>query len=148
MSELDPPAPSITQRALAIRKAIEEVSRIRAEQQVKDALNQQNGPSVDAIHNLLLNSNILIWHEGNTGQSSKWTGPFKLLGITGETCQLQLPSGPTPFRTTVVKPYLQLEQDNEDLQEPEQDNEDSPEKSEVYQEHKILPEEPTAIAPC
>jgi hypothetical protein len=71
MSELNPPASSITQCALVIRKAIEEVSRIRAEQQVKDALNQQNGPSVNAIHNLLLNSDILIWCEGNTGQSGK-----------------------------------------------------------------------------
>jgi hypothetical protein len=85
ISELDPPAPSITQRALVIRKAIEEVSRIRAEQQVKDALNQQNGPSVNAIHDLPLNSNVLIWYEGNTGQSGKWTGPFKLLGINRET---------------------------------------------------------------
>jgi hypothetical protein len=117
------------------------VSKIRAEQQVKDALNQRNGPSVDAIHDLPLNSDILIWREGNTGQSGKWTGPFKLLGITGETCQLQLPSGPILFRTTVMKPYLQLQ--------PEQGNEDSPEKSEkVHQEHEIPPEEPTVIAPC
>jgi hypothetical protein len=146
MSELDPPAPSITQRALAIRKAMEEVSKIRAEQQVKDALNQRNGPSVDAIHDLPLNSNVLVWREGNTGQSGKWTGPFKPLGITGETCQLQLPSGPTPFRTTVVKPYLQPdpEQDNEDS--PEQDN-DSPEKpEEAHQEHEIPPEESTVTA--
>jgi carbamoylphosphate synthase small subunit len=67
MSKLNPPAPSITQRALVIRKAIEEISKIRAEQQVKDALNQQNGPSINAIHNLPLNSNILIWYKGNTG---------------------------------------------------------------------------------
>jgi hypothetical protein len=40
MSELDPPAPSIIQCASVIRKAIEEVLKIRAEQQVKDALNQ------------------------------------------------------------------------------------------------------------
>jgi hypothetical protein len=60
MSELNPLVPSIIQYALVIRKAIEEVSRIRVEQQVKDALNQQNGLSIDAIHDLPLNSNILI----------------------------------------------------------------------------------------
>ena len=39
MTELDPPAPSIIQHAAAIQKAIEEVSRIQAVQQVNDALN-------------------------------------------------------------------------------------------------------------
>jgi len=39
MSELDPPAPSITQRAIAVRKAMEEVAKIRAKRQVNNALN-------------------------------------------------------------------------------------------------------------
>lgn len=113
MSELDPPAPSITQRAAAIRKAMEEISKIRTTRQVNDALNQRNGPSVTAIHDVPLNSDVLVWREGNTGRSGKWTGPFKLLGIDKETCRIQLPSGPTDFRTTLVKPYLQLEHRNE-----------------------------------
>ena len=71
MSELDPPAPSITQRAAAIRKAMEEVLKVRAERQINNALNQRNGPSVDAIHNLPLNSDVLVGREGNTGQSGK-----------------------------------------------------------------------------
>ena len=116
MSELDPPAPSITQRAAAIKKAMEEIARIRARKQVNDALNQRNGPSVTTIHDLPLNSDVLVWREGNTGQSGRWTGPFKLLGIDGETCKVQLPRGPTDFRTTTVKPYLQPE--------PEEPNEE------------------------
>jgi hypothetical protein len=71
MSKLDLPAPFIIQCALVIRKAIEEVLRIRAEQQVKDALNQQNGLSINAIYDLPLSSNILVWHKGNIGQSGK-----------------------------------------------------------------------------
>jgi hypothetical protein len=71
MNELNPLAPSITQHALVIRKAIEEVSKITAEQQVKDALNQQNGSSINIIYDLPLNSDILIWYKGNTRQSSK-----------------------------------------------------------------------------
>jgi hypothetical protein len=46
MSTLDPPAPTITQRATAVRKAIEEVAKSRAKRQVDNALNQRNGPSV------------------------------------------------------------------------------------------------------
>ena len=30
-----------------------------------------------------------------------------MVGITGETCKVQLPSGPTNFRSTVVKPYYE-----------------------------------------
>ena len=106
--------------------AMEEIARIRAKKQVDDALNQRNGPSVTTIHNLPLNSDVLVWREGNTGQSGRWTGPFKLLGIVGETCKVQLPSRPTDFRTTAVKPYLQPE--------PEEPNEEPDEE---------LTEEPT-----
>src|SRR6266516_285391 len=138
MSELDPPAPSITLRATAIRKAMEEVSKIRAKRQVEDALNQRNGPSVGGIHELPLNSDVLVWREGNTGQSGKWTGPFKLLEVDRETCKVQLPSGTTDFRTTTVKPYLQpeLEQVNSGpAQEPEVPS----------QESEMPSQEPTAV---
>lgn len=106
MHSMDPPAPSIIQRAAAIEKAMEEVRKIRAENQVTDALNTRNGPFVDPVHDLPLNSDVLVWREGNAGRTGKWTGPFKLLGIEGETCKIHLPSGPTQFRSTVVKPYL------------------------------------------
>jgi hypothetical protein len=107
---------------------MEEVANIRAERQVNNTLNQRNGPSIKAIHDLPLNSDVLVWREGNTGQSGKWTDPFKLIGLERETCKAHLPSGPTDFRTTVVKPYLQPEsepesEDEEDKEEPaKQDN--------------------------
>lgn len=51
--------------------------------------------------------------EGNAGRTSRWTGPFKLLGIVDETCKISLLSGPTDFRSTVVKPYLIGPKDND-----------------------------------
>ena len=132
MSELDPPEPSIAQRAAAIRKAMEEVLKVRAERQINNALSQRNGPSVDAIHNLPLNSDVLVWREGNTGQSGKWTGPFKLVSIDRETCKVQLPSGVTDFRTTVVKPFLEsepeLDEEEDRPTEAEEPNADEPAK--------------------
>jgi hypothetical protein len=71
ISTLDALAPTITQRASAVRKAIEEIAKVRAERQVNNTLNQRNGLSVEAIYNLLLNSDVLVWREGNTGQSGK-----------------------------------------------------------------------------
>jgi hypothetical protein len=72
---------------------------------------------------------MLVWREGNTGQSGNWTGPFKLLGIEGETCRVELPSGPTDFHSTTVKPYHQTEPESEEeetqeriIEEPEETN--------------------------
>jgi hypothetical protein len=113
MVATDPPALSISQRASAIQKAMNEVTKVRAKMQVNNALNQRNGPSTETIHNLPLHSDVLVWREGNNS-SGKWTGPFKLVSLTNETCKVQLPSGPTDFRTTVVKPYfVDLEVQNE-----------------------------------
>jgi hypothetical protein len=109
-----------------------EVAKIRAERQVNNALNQRNGPSVEAIHDLPLNSDVLVWREGNTGHSGKWSGPFKLIGLERETCKVQLPSGPTDFRTTVVKPYLQPEPESED----EEDEEEPAEQDDTLQDEQ------------
>ena len=84
ISKLDLLAPSIIQLAAAIKKAMEEIARIRVNKQVNNALNQQNGLFVTIIYNLPLNLEVLIWRKGNTGQSSRQTGLFKLLGICGE----------------------------------------------------------------
>ena len=113
MTELDPPAPSIATRAMAIKKAMNEIAKIRAEHQVADALRQRNGPSTADIHDLSLRSPVLVWREGNAGQAGQWTGPFTLLGINEETCKVQLPHGPTDFRSTVIKPYLEPSADTE-----------------------------------
>jgi hypothetical protein len=60
MHAMDPPAPSITQRAIAIEKAMTEIRKLRAERQVADALNTRNGPIVISIHDLSLNSDVLV----------------------------------------------------------------------------------------
>jgi hypothetical protein len=48
--------PSITDRAAAIHKAMEEVRKLRLQDQVQRALHQRNGPDASAIHDLPLNS--------------------------------------------------------------------------------------------
>jgi hypothetical protein len=106
MTEFDGPSPTTTQRATAIKKPIAEINKLRAKRQVTDALNTRNGPNFEAIHNLELNSPVLVWCEGNTGQNRSWQGPYRLIGITREDCVLALPRGNTTFCTTSVKPYL------------------------------------------
>ena len=104
ISNLGPPAPSITERAAAIRKAMAEIVKLRAKQTVNNALHHRNGPNTTLVHNLPLNSKVLIWRK-----SGNWTGPYRLLAVEDETCYVQLPSGPTNFRSTSVKPYFRSE---------------------------------------
>ena len=73
----------------------------------------RNGPKTDAVHDLLLNSPVLIWREGNINQAGHWDGPYNLLTVEGETCTVKLPSRPTSFQSTVVKPYLRPESTKE-----------------------------------
>jgi hypothetical protein len=135
MTETDPPTPSIIQRATAIRRAMNEIAKIRATRQVNDALNQRNGPSVMPIHDVPLNSPVLVWREGNAGHGGKWTGPFPLLGIDRETCHVQLPSGPTDFRSTVVKPY----HINEEEETEEENNSGTNDEIDIQNENANTP---------
>ena len=119
MTEYDSPAPTVTQRAAAIRKAMTELQKMRAKRQVTTALNNRNGPNTTSVQELDLNSDVLVWREGNTGQAGTWKGPYKLVSTDGESCVLALPNGNTTFRTTSVKPFYTTsdsiqEEDNQD----------------------------------
>jgi hypothetical protein len=60
MHVMNPPASSINQRTMTIEKVMTEVRKFRAERQVADALNTRNDLIITSIHDLLLNSNVLI----------------------------------------------------------------------------------------
>ena len=63
ISKLDPPAPSITEQVATIRKAIAKIVKLRAKQTVNNALHHRNGPNTTLVHDLLLNSKVLIWRK-------------------------------------------------------------------------------------
>src|SRR6266568_3522418 len=75
----------------------------------------RNGPNTNAIYNLPLNSPVLVWREGNIGQSGHWDKPFTLLTVEGKTCTIKLFSGLTAFRSIVVKPYFQATKSQEQI---------------------------------
>ena len=74
----DAPIPTISQRSEAIRKAMAELAKLQAKMQVNNALNTRNGPDTSLVHDLPLNSKVLVYRE-NKG----WTGPHPMLNITG-----------------------------------------------------------------
>ena len=81
MSKLVPPAPSITERAAAIQKAITEIVKLWAKQTVNNALHYRNGPNTTLVHDLPLNSKVLIWRK-----SGSWNRPYYLLAVENEIC--------------------------------------------------------------
>ena len=85
---------------------MEEVKKLRAERQVVDALNIHNGPKITAIYNLPLNSPVLVWREGLTGQPGYWSGPYNLLSIKNKNYIIQLPYRLINFHSIVIKPYF------------------------------------------
>jgi hypothetical protein len=69
-------------------------------------LNIRNDLIIISIHDLFLNSNVLIWQKNNVNQRDKWTESFKFLNIEDEICKIELSSESIDFRSTVIKSYL------------------------------------------
>ncbi len=74
------------------------------------------------MHDTPIGSPVLVWRT----HQKKWTGPYKLLATSRETCTVELTSGPTDFRVTIVKPYLEestpMETPGQDPPNPGQDS--------------------------
>ena len=60
ISKLDLPALSIIEQVAVIRKVIAEIVKLRAKQVVSNALYYYNRPNTTPVHNLPLNSKVLI----------------------------------------------------------------------------------------
>jgi hypothetical protein len=83
-----------------------EIRKFRAERQIVDVLNIRNDSIIISIHDLFLNSNVLVWREDNVNQRDKWTESFILLDIADETCKIVLSSESIDFRSSVIKLFL------------------------------------------
>ena len=137
MTEYDPPSPTIAERAVAIKKAMDEVQKQRAKRQIQDALRTRNGPNTTAIHDLELNSDVLVWRDAKAGQKGHWDGPFRLISKEGEDCVIQQGDDRTTFRSTKLKPFYTQNTDNTGGNASEEDTND---KDEDTGEGDDLPE--------
>jgi hypothetical protein len=96
----------ITQRTIVMKKTMNEMRKLHAIRQMNDALNTRND-SISFIHDLLLNSSILVFREDNIDQSESWKESFKLLNIQNESTIIELSSESIKFRSTSIKSYYQ-----------------------------------------
>ncbi len=69
MIEMNASSSIITQRVIAMRKVMKEVRKLNAMRQMNDVLNTRNESSISLIHDLPLNSRVLMFRENNTDQS-------------------------------------------------------------------------------
>ena len=60
ITDRDTPATIVTQRVAALKKAIIEIGKIRAERQVANTLANRNGPDTTVVSDLPLNSEVLV----------------------------------------------------------------------------------------
>jgi hypothetical protein len=60
MHVMDLSTSSIIQRAMIIEKAMIEIRKFRVERQIADALNIRNDSIVISVHDLFLNSDVLV----------------------------------------------------------------------------------------
>ncbi len=107
MIEMNVSSSIITQRAIAMRKAMKEVQKFIAIRQMNDALNTRNDFITILIHELSLNSLVLIFHESKSNQSEAWKRLFKLLNIQNESAIIELSNESIKFRIISLKSYYQ-----------------------------------------
>ncbi len=108
MIEINVSSLTITQRVIAMRKAMKEVQKFIAIRHMNDALNTQNDFIIILIHELSLNSFVLIFRESKDfNQSESWKESFKLLSIQSESTIVELLNESIKFRIISLKSYYQ-----------------------------------------
>jgi hypothetical protein len=117
-----PPFPLITARAAAVRKAMAEVRKFKAERQVAEALATRNGPRVAEVAQLPLQNKVKIWRK-NGG----WAGLYKLIALNNNenACIINTNGKPTNFWIISVCFYYRNEHTAKIISNDVSDNSDN-----------------------
>jgi hypothetical protein len=108
MIEMNVSSFTITQRTIAMKKIMKEIRKFNAIRQVNDVLNIRNELNITLIHELSLNSSVLIFREDKSiNQNESWIESFKLLNVQNESAIIELSSDSIKFKSTSVKSYHQ-----------------------------------------
>ena len=102
----------IIQKIEIIRKIMNEIRMIKAERQISNALNIRNKSIIDYLHDLSLNSEILVWKKNQSNRSNKWIEFFNFLNIKNEICKIDMFYDFIDFRSTMIKSYYWTDIEN------------------------------------
>lgn len=106
MTEQDTPSPLIIQHTLAMQKAMDEVQKYTSSQQMNDALSTWNRFYTASMHDLPINSPVLMYHERITSQLREWKEPYNLVNIQGKSVIIELSHGLVKSRIILIKPFF------------------------------------------
>jgi hypothetical protein len=113
MIEMNVLSSTIIQRFIEMRRTMNEIWKLNVIRQLHNALNIRNDSFSFLIHNLSLNSFVLVYREKNDNQSESWKDSFKLLNLNDKSVIIELSNDSTKFRSTVIKSYYD---DNHDVE--------------------------------
>lgn len=88
---------STFQRAVALRKETEEMTKNFAMRQIRAAVRERNGPDATDIHTTPIGLPVLEYRP----EKDLWESPFSVLDISGEDVTVLFPHGPSKFRSTI-----------------------------------------------
>lgn len=78
-----------------MQKVMDKIRIFTISQQVNDALNTYNEPSIVSVHDLSINSPVLIYWEEKDGQLEEWKEPYIFLSTQNKSVIIELPNAPT-----------------------------------------------------
>ena len=106
------PAETQVSRARAMNAAMEKVQEVQAKRKISFALrhpsSNQAQQQEEDLQKLPAGSPVLVYREG----TKKWEGPFPFISVDKVVAAVQLPSGRKLYRTSVVKSFLSLKDEN------------------------------------
>jgi hypothetical protein len=115
MIEMNVVFSTIIQRSIAMQKVMKKVRKTIAFRQKNDVLNMRNDLNTILIHDLSLNSFVLMYRERNTDQSKSWKDSYKLLNIENESTVIETSSESTKFQATSIKSYYEDDIDSNSI---------------------------------
>ena len=95
----------IIQRAVAMKKTMNEVRKHIASRQIKNAFNIRNESSTISIRDFSLNSKILIFRENIENQADAWKESYKFFDLKNEAVIIEFLRKSTRFRIIIIKSY-------------------------------------------
>ena len=128
MTKLNAFSLTINQRAIVMKKVMNEMRKLNVNRQINDIFNTRNEFSTIHFHDLLLNSFVLMYRERPASRSNTWKKSFNLINIENESAILNLSNESIKFKTTSVKSY----HDPSDLNIDDSSNDENPRISDVF----------------
>ena len=88
-----------------MRKIIIEIKKMNAKRQMKNVLNVQNNSFTIVVHDLFLNSTILIFRKNETNRANAWNFFYTFFNVQNESTIIDLSNDLISFKIISIRSY-------------------------------------------